>query len=219
MSESLFDAVLWDFGGVITSSPFESFNRYEAERGLPHDYIRTVNSHNPNSNAWAMFERSDISREQFCDRFEQESAQHGHAVPGADVLSLLEGGVREDMVDALANIKTRYRIACLTNNVKSGKGPRMNSNPERAKRVAEVMEMFEFVLQSSEAGVRKPEPRFFEIACERLNISPNRAVYLDDLGINLKPARAMGMQTIKVLNPTQALDELEGILGHSVRND
>ena len=79
--------------------------------------------------------------------------------------------------------------------------------------------MFEFVLQSSEAGVRKPEPRFFEIACERLDISPNRAVYLDDLGINLQPARAMGMQTIKVLNPTQALDELEGILGHSVRND
>ena len=123
------------------------------------------------------------------------------------------------MVDALMNIKTRYRVACLTNNVRSGQGPGMNSNPDRANRVAEVMGMFEFVLQSSEAGVRKPEPRFFEIACERLDISPTRAVYLDDLGINLKPARAMGMRTIKVLNPTQALNELESILGHSVRND
>ena len=219
MSKSSFDAVLWDFGGVITSSPFDSFNRYEAEHGLPHDYIRTVNSHNPNNNAWAMFERSDISREQFCDQFQQESARYGHAVPGADVLGLLEGEVREDMVDALMNIKTRYRVACLTNNVRSGQGPGMNSNPDRANRVAEVMGMFEFVLQSSEAGVRKPEPRFFEIACERLDISPTRAVYLDDLGLNLKPARAMGMRTIKVLNPTQALNELESILGHSVRND
>ena len=94
----------------------------------------------------------------------------------------------------------------------------MNSNPARAQRVAEVMEMFEFVLESSAAGVRKPEPRFFEIACERLDIDPRRAVYLDDLGINLKPARAMGMQTIKVLSPTQALDDLETILGHSIRN-
>ncbi len=219
MSKSSFDAVLWDFGGVITSSPFDSFNRYEAEHGLPHDYIRTVNSHNPNNNAWAMFERSDISREQFCDQFQRESARYGHAVPGADVLGLLEGEVREDMVDALTNIKSRYRVACLTNNVRSGQGPGMNSNPDRANRVAEVMGMFEFVLQSSEAGVRKPEPRFFEIACERLDISPTRAVYLDDLGINLKPARAMGMRTIKVLNPTQALNELESILGHSVRND
>jgi putative hydrolase of the HAD superfamily len=210
-------AVLWDFGGVITSSPFEAFTRYEETNNLPNDFIRTVNTRNPNDNAWAAMERSDIDADTFDTRFAEESEQLGHRVPGANVLALLEGEVREEMVAALKTIRERYRIACLTNNVRSGHGPAMARNPARAGRVAEVMALFEFVLESSKAGVRKPEPRFYEIACERLKIAPTEAVYLDDLGINLKPARQMGMQTIKVVSPSQALTELEAILGHSVR--
>lgn len=216
MSDTPVRAVLWDFGGVITSSPFEAFERFERESGLPENFIRTVNTHNPDSNAWAAFERSDISTGEFSDRFEEESANLGHRVAGSRVLALLEGEVRENMVDALRVVAQRYRTACLTNNVRSGAGPAMNRDQGRALRVAEVMKIFEFVLESSRIGVRKPEPRFYEIACERLEIKPQEAVYLDDLGINLKPAKAMGMQTIKVSSPSQALAELEAILGHSL---
>ncbi len=96
----MYRAVLWDFGGVITTSPFEAFNRYERENGLPMDFIRTINSRNADDNAWAKFERSDVTAEQFSDLFEQESATAGHAVPGREVLALLSGRVRPAMARA-----------------------------------------------------------------------------------------------------------------------
>lgn len=209
-------AVLWDFGGVITSSPFEAFSRFEAERGLPNDFIRSVNTINANDNAWAKFERSDIDAAAFSDLFRAEALALGHDVHGHEVLALLEGELRPQMVAALRSLKRRYNIACLTNNVRSGAGAGMNRSPQRATQVAEVMALFTAVFESSKVGVRKPEPRFYEIACETLGIEPKQAVYLDDLGINLKPAKALGMRTIKVVGPEQALSDLEQILGHPI---
>jgi putative hydrolase of the HAD superfamily len=203
-------AVLWDFGGVILSSPFEAFNRYEADRGLPVDIIRTVNSRNPHENAWALLERNDISPTEFDALFASESEALGHRIPGADVLALLSGDVRPAMVDALDAVKDAgFLMACLTNNV-------VTTSPDPTPRQAEVaaiMQKFHHVVESSKVGCRKPEPRFYEIACELLNVQPTECVFLDDLGINLKPAAAMGMRTIKVGDPDVALGELSAHIG------
>jgi putative hydrolase of the HAD superfamily len=197
-------AVLWDFGGVILSSPFEAFNRYEATRGLPHDFIRTVNATDPDDNAWARLERTEIDAETFDREFARESAALGHTVSGADVLALLSGDVRSEMVAALdAVIEAGLRTACLTNNVVGG-----DQRPD----VDAVMTRFDAIVESSKVGVRKPEPRFYEIACELLDVAPASCVFLDDLGVNLKPAAAMGMQTIKVVDPATAISELEDVL-------
>jgi putative hydrolase of the HAD superfamily len=209
VSFSPIQAVLWDFGGVILSSPFEAFNTYEAEKGLPLDLIRRVNSTNPHSNAWALLERNDISPQEFDSLFATESEALGHRVPGADVLALLSGDVRPRMVQALDTVKaTGFKIACLTNNVVSTEEPAT----ERQAEVRSIMHKFDHVVESSKVGCRKPEPRFYEIACELLQVSPTECVFLDDLGINLKPAAAMGMRTIKVVNPDDALAELSGHL-------
>lgn len=210
-------AVLWDFGGVILSSPFEAFNRYEAVHGLPRDFIRGLNARNPHGNAWAKMERSEVDMDGFCELFEAEARAAGHALDARAVLALLGGEVRPEMVQALRTVAGRYKTACLTNNVRAGEGPGMVRSPEQAAAVAEIMQIFDVVVESSKVGVRKPEPRFYEIACEMLAIEPAEAVFLDDLGINLKPARALGMRTIKVDRPGPALDELEAVLGLPLR--
>ena len=205
-------AVLWDFGGVILSSPFQAFNRYEAERGLPADLIRRVNATDPDTNAWALLERSDITPAQFDTMFADESERLGHRIPGADVLALLSGDIRPEMVRALDTvIGNGYLTACLTNNVVSKDEPR----DDRALQVRAVMDRFHHVVESSKVGCRKPEPRFYEIACGLLGVSPDECEFLDDLGINLKPAAAMGMRTIKVGDPAVALQELSGHTGLS----
>jgi putative hydrolase of the HAD superfamily len=213
----MFDAILWDFGGVFTSSPFDNFNVYERAHSLPVDFIRSVNATNPDSNAWAMFEASQISMQTFDTAFANESQTLGHRVPGADVLALLSGAVRPAMVNALLACKQRFKVACLTNNVKWGKGPTMSTDAPRIAEVEQVMSHFDLVMQSSVEGMRKPQPEFYKLACERLAVPPERIVYLDDLGINLKPARALGMTTIKVVSESQALNDLEQLLGLNLR--
>ena len=210
-------AVLWDFGGVILSSPFEAFNHYEAERGLPRDFIRRLNATNPDDNAWARLERGSVDLDEFCRLFEAEAVAQGFPIDAREILARLSGEVRPEMVATLKRVRTRYKTACLTNNVRSGEGPGMARSPERARQIAEIMTLFDHVVESSRVGVRKPEPRFYQIACDLLAIAPEEAVFLDDLGINLKPAKAMGMRTIKVSSAAQAIAELEGVLGHSLR--
>ncbi len=184
-------AVLWDFGGVITSSPFVAFNAYEADAGLPKDFIRTLNATNPDANAWARLERNDVDPDGFCDLFEAEARVAGHNLDARHVLVILHGAVRPAMVAAVRALAGRYKTACLTNNMNTDPHP-----PDRAREIAEIMALFDTVVESSKIGVRKPEPRFYEIACEMLEVDPDEAVFLDDLGINLKPARALGMHTI-----------------------
>ena len=213
----MYKAVLWDFGGVITSSPFEAFNRYEKERGLPADFLRSINAANPDSNAWAQLESSQVTVDEFDELFAQEAELKGHRVMGKDVLELLSGDVRPEMVNALKAIKAQHRIGCITNNVNTGQGPGMAKSSEKAAQVAEIMALFDVVIESSKVGIRKPDPEIYRMTCEQMSIQPEETIYLDDLGINLKPARALGMSTIKVLNADQALDELETLLDMQLR--
>lgn len=201
-------AVLWDFGGVILTSPFEAFNRFEAERGLPADFLRSVNARQPHTNAWARLERGELTPEEFDEAFAADSRALGHEVRGAGVLALLAGDIRPAMVTALDRVRSAgFATACLTNNVAGEVRPEVHA----------VMARFDHVIESSKVGVRKPEPRFYEIACALLGVSAPECVFLDDLGINLKPAAAMGMRTIKVVDPDAALTELEAVLAISVR--
>lgn len=209
----MIEAVLWDFGGVLTTSPFEAFNRYEAERGLPRDFIRTINATNPDVNAWAQFESSRVGLDEFDALFASEAEAAGHRVPGRDVIALLSGDLRPRMVEVLKRCKQHFRVGCITNNVKSGHGPGMAADGARAARIAEVMGLFDVVVESSIEGIRKPDPRIYRIACERLDVAPWKTVFLDDLGINLKPAKALGMQTIKVVSEEQAIEDLARITG------
>jgi putative hydrolase of the HAD superfamily len=198
-------AVLWDFGGVILTSPFEAFERYELEAGLEQGFIRRLNATNPDANAWARLERGELDLDGFGAVFEEEARALGGELSGADILALLSGEVRPEMVEGLRRCKAAgLALACLTNNIANG---------EERPDVAEVMALFDVIIESSKLGIRKPEPRFYELACQALDVAPDECVFLDDLGINLKPARAMGMTTIKVESAGQALTELGSVLG------
>lgn len=213
MSAKKIEAVIWDFGGVLTSSPFEAFNRYETAQGLPLDLIRRVNATNPDTNAWALFERAEIDTAGFDEMFLKESTALGHPVRGGDVLPLLSGDIRPRTVAALKQCRDNFKVGCITNNVKTGSGAGMASSTEKASAVAEIMTLFHHVIESSKAGLRKPDPRIYALMCEALDVDPKNCVYLDDLGINLKPAREMGMTTIKVGAEAPALEELAAATG------
>ena len=205
-------AVFWDFGGVITSSPFESFNKFEKMNNLPINFLRSVNATNPDRNAWAKLERNEISLNEFDELFETESKSLGHPVKGKEVISLLKGEIRPEMLEALKRIKGNLLQACLTNNIQPMNEDGFEGNVSAAGKHEEVMNMFDFVFESSKENVRKPDPEFYLRACDRGNVNPKEVVFLDDLGINLKPAKALGMFTIKVINPIEALNELEALL-------
>ena len=200
-------AVMFDFGGVISSSPFDAFARLEVEHRLPAGFIRTVNSTNPHDNAWARLERGELGVEAFGPEWALEARALGHEMDGRVVLERLGGEIRPQMVAAIKALRTTYKTACLTNNF---------ALTERvvSEEVAAVYALFDAVLESRVLGVRKPDPRFYELACAAIGVEPEESVFLDDLGINLKPARALGMRTIKVTDPDQALAELERILEH-----
>ena len=201
-------AVMFDFGGVISSSPFEAFARFERENGLPSEFIRTVNATNPNDNAWARLERSEVDLDAFGALWSAEARALGHDVDGRLVLQMLAGEIRHRMVAAIRACRTRYKTACLTNNF-------LSAEAEVSEAVASVYTLFDAVLESRVLGVRKPDPRFYELACEAVGVRPDESVFLDDLGVNLKPARALGMHTIKVTDPDEALAELERVTGLS----
>ncbi|HIC35165.1 MAG TPA: HAD family hydrolase [Gammaproteobacteria bacterium] len=207
------EAILWDFGGVLTTSPFEAFNRFEAAHYLPRDFIRRVNSTNPTTNAWAQFESNAIAAEQFDQLFQRESESLGHPVRGARVLELLSGELRPRMVNVLKKCKEHFKVGCITNNMKSGEGPSMARDEAKAAASHSVMALFDVIVESSIEGVRKPNPRIYEIACNRMDVVADKCVFLDDLGINLKPAKMLGMTTIKVIEEDQAIKDLEKATG------
>ncbi len=209
-----YSTVIFDFGGVVTSSPFEAFNRLEAERGLPHNLVRQVNSTNPDTNAWAKFERAEIDADAFDGLFASEAQALGHVLRGADVLTCLSGDVRPRVVAAMDVLKTAgFRLGCITNNVPTGEGPGMSRSLGKAAEVADAMTRFEHIIESSKAGVRKPDPRIYLMMCEQLGVAPAACIYLDDLGINCKPASVLGMHAIKVTDEAQALDDLGRVTG------
>jgi len=209
------EAVIWDFGGVFTSSPFEAFNRLEAEKGLPKDLVRRVNSTNPDTNAWALFERNEIDAAGFDRLFLEESTALGHPLRGAEVLPKLSGELRPRMVAALKACKAHFKVGCITNNVVSTHSPGQDEGQRAAGAMAQVMPLFDAIIESSKAGVRKPDPRIYLMMCELLAVDPKACVYLDDLGINCKPAAALGMKAIKVVDVDQTLGELAQATGLS----
>jgi putative hydrolase of the HAD superfamily len=210
----MISAVIWDFGGVLTTSPFEAFARFEAQRGLPVDIIRRTNANNHWENAWAKFERAEVDVETFDKLFAAESLALGAEVRGKDVLPLLSGDLRPEMVEALRRVKAKFKTGCITNNLPANS---IGSQSGRSLYVAEVMVLFDHVIESAKIGLRKPDPRIYQMMVEALGVDPRNCVYLDDLGVNLKPARDMGMKTIKVQTALQALDELEAATGLSLR--
>jgi putative hydrolase of the HAD superfamily len=206
------EAVLFDFGGVVLSSPLHAFRDYEAAHGLPSGFLGTVNQQNPHTNAWACMERGEIDEAEFYRRFEDEGRALGHAIDGRAILKTLTGVIVPEMVEEIKTLRSKYRVACLTNNMAIGHGTAMAQDREAAAAIADVMTLFEKVFESRLLGMRKPEARFFEKACADLGVRPEACVFLDDLGMNLKAARALGMQTIKVTSPTQGIADLRAVL-------
>ena len=203
-------AVMFDFGGVISSSPFEAFEHLEHELKLPRGFIRKVNATDPDNNAWARLERGEVGVDEFGDLWAGEAlGLGGRNIDGRLVLERLAGEIRPKMVEAIRRCGAAFKTACLTNNF-------VRAEAELSSEVSSVYALFDAVLESRVLGVRKPDPRFYELACETLGVEPSESVFLDDLGINLKPARALGMHTIKVTDPNQALAELGRITGLSL---
>ena len=210
----MIEAVIWDFGGVLTTSPFEAFARFEHEHALPADIIRRTNASNHHENAWAKFERAEVDLETFDRLFAAESKALGAEVRGKDVLPLLSGDLRPEMVEALKRVKTRLKTGCITNNLPANA---IGSASGRSLYIAEVMMLFDHVIESAKIGLRKPDPKIYRMMLEALGVDPKHCVYLDDLGVNLKPAREMGMATIKVVSAPQAIAELEATTGLTLR--
>ena len=205
----MIEAVIFDFGGVFTSSPFEAFARYERERGLPENLIRRINTANHESNAWARFERAEIDIDAFDLEFAAEARALGYDLPGRDVLPLLAGDFRPEMIEALRRIKTKFKTGCITNNMPHNAAG--GTEAGRTLYAREIMDLFDELIESSRLGIRKPDPRIYLLMCEKLGVEPVSCVYLDDLGGNLKPARALGMHTIKVESGPQAIAALETV--------
>ena len=201
-----YKAIIWDFGGVITSSPFEAFNQFEEANGLPKDIIRTINSENPDTNAWAKFESNSITIDIFNDLFLKEAKAKGFDIKGRDIIKLLKGSIRKNMVSFLRELKSDFKLGCITNNVKS------SSEENNDNETKEAMSLFDHVIESSIVGIRKPNPEIYMMSCDALKVSPDQCIYLDDLGINLKPARELGMTTIKVIQPEDAIQEVRNLL-------
>ena len=204
-------AVVFDLGGVITESPMHAFAAYEAEAGLPDGLIRRLNSTDPDTNAWARYERNELDTAGFCAAFEAEAAAAGHRVDATRVLAALSGEVRPEMVAAIEQLHAAgFPLGLLSNNV---------APMERTGRLGDLLGLFDAVVESSIEGVRKPEPEIYRRALDRLSDAVGRRLeatdcaYLDDLGINLKPARALGFATIKVVDPADALAELSALTG------
>ena len=208
----MIDAVGFDFGGVLSGSPFEAFARYEREQRLPEGFIRGLNATNHDDNAWARLERNELDFDAFCDAFEEEARTAGGSVDARALFAMFGGTLRAEMIEAVRRCKAHFKTALLTNNFvtpTTGLGSGLAAG--------QLLDLFDVVVASTDVGIRKPDPAFYELACKLLEVAPDRMVFLDDLGVNLKPARAMGMVTIRVQDPAVALAELEAVVGIPLR--
>jgi putative hydrolase of the HAD superfamily len=202
-------AVIFDLGGVVFGSPFEHFDTYERAAGLPVGSVRKVIARSSEHGAWAALERGELTMPAFCTALDAEAAAEGIAIESVEIMALIGQGIgaRPEMITAIGKIRELgLRTAALTNNWPGGNG---NGSPPGLRSLT----VFDVVVESAVEGMRKPDPRIYELTCERLGVAPTEAVFLDDIGANLKPARAMGMTTIKVDDPGQALRDLEAVLG------
>lgn len=203
---SVIEAVIFDLGGVVMGSPLEAIARYERDHGLAPQAIGRAIRAAGESGAWSRLERGELSLQAFVTPFEEECRSCGVALDGARLMGYIAeaGTPRPVMIEAIDRIRARgLRTGALTNNWVSDvpRGP----HP--------VREHFDVFVESSVVGLRKPDPRIYELACRELRVAPARSAFLDDIGSNLKAARALGMRTIKVTDPERALQELSDVLG------
>ncbi len=204
-------AVIFDLGGVVFPSPLDVFRAYEREHGLPDRFISRVVLADPDRGAWARLERGELTVEAFCAEFEAECEAAGERVDARALMTSVGQGfdARPEMLAALRALRTRgLRTGALTNN--------WVADEPTGGAVRALDDLFDVVVESAVEGLRKPDPRIYELVCERLGVRPDQSVFLDDLGANLKPARGLGMTTIKVNDPDEALAELSTVLGFSV---
>ncbi len=145
-----------------------------------------MNATNHLDNAWARLERNELGFDAFCDAFEAETVAAGGRIDARDLFAMFSGQLRPDMVEAVRRCGQHFKTGLLTNNFVT---PISDSG---SSALAEVLALFDVVVESSVVGVRKPDERFYLLACDALDITPVQAVFLDDLGVNLKPARALG---------------------------
>jgi putative hydrolase of the HAD superfamily len=204
-ADGVIEAVIFDLGGVVMGSPLQAIARYEADHGLPAGAVNRVVVDSGDGGAWSRLERGELTLEAFLSPFEADCRACGIELSGASLMAYIaEAGVpRPQMLEAIRRLRERgWRVAALTNNwVREGRrdGPRLR-------------EHFDVFVESAIVGLRKPDPRIYELVCRELGVSPPRAAFLDDIGRNLKTARALGMATIKVDDPDVALRQLGALL-------
>lgn len=215
-----YKAVIFDFGGVFTTSPVENFAIYEEKHGLPDRFIGGVIKSHLHDGAFARFERAEIGLEAFDGLFAEETRAAGFEIRGRELVALLDVALKPEMIAALRAVKRAgLSTGCITNNFPSVESNGSPRKAERSATLAVIFTDFDHIIESSKAGVRKPEPRIYEMMLEALELPASACIFLDDLGVNLKPAQAMGMTTIKVPfgDVTPAIDELGAFLSLTLR--
>jgi putative hydrolase of the HAD superfamily len=201
-------AVVFDLGGVVLDSPLHAIARYEREAGVPSGFVNRVVVATGAAGAWARLERGELRLEAFFAAFERECAAAGHALSARAMMERIaaSSAPRPEMLRAIRALRALgVAVGALTNNWE-GDGTRREGHED-------LRALFDAFVESSAVGLRKPDPRIYELACEVLRVRPPEAVFLDDIGRNLKAARALGMATIKVEEPRAALRELARVLG------
>jgi putative hydrolase of the HAD superfamily len=202
-------AVIFDLGGVVMDSPLHAIAAYEREAGAPAGSVNRLVVATGANGAWSRLERGELGLEAFYPLFDAECAAAGFRLSARAMMEriALHAQPRPRMLAAIRSLRARgLRTAALTNNWASdGDAAREWLRPH-----------FDVVVESALEGIRKPDPRIYQIALERVGAPPAEAVFLDDIGRNLKPARALGMHTIKVDDPDQALGELAALLGFTL---
>ena len=203
--------IIFDFGGVITNSPIEGFKLLEEKHGYDKGIITNINMNNPDNNAWAKSERGEIDINTFLEEFEKEALSIGQKINAKEILQQLYGSLRKNMINKIKLLSTskKYKLICLTNVLK---GVDIFTPKERVEAVKDVMSYFDIIYESYKLNMRKPEARIYQYILKELNIEPQETVFLDDLRMNLKSARKLGINTIKVIEPNDAIYELDQIL-------
>jgi epoxide hydrolase-like predicted phosphatase len=202
-------AVLFDLGGVVVGSPLHAIAAYERAHGLPAGSINRIVVATGPGGAWARLERGELGLEAFYAAFDADCAAGGCRSVARDLMARVAASTtpRPEMLAAIARIRARgLKAGAITNNW-VGEEPGVSA----------LAPHFDVMVESAFVGLRKPDPAIFHLACERLAITPPEAVFLDDIGANLKTARALGMTTIKVDDPGTALAAREGVLGFALR--
>ncbi len=212
-------AVVFDLGGVVLGSPLHAIRRYEEQLGLARDAINRVAAETAPRGAWSRLERGELSMEAFYPAFEADCREAGHTIDARTMFEWMgaESQPRPAMLAAIRAIRDQgLRVAALTNNWASAEDAGNDAAPDDGTRA--LREHFDVFIESCVEGMRKPDPRIYQLACSRLEVDPTQAVFLDDIGANLKPARALGLRTIKVDEPGAALAELSEALGFALES-